>query len=734
MTAARLRMFVVCLCLVAPKLGNAYNVGTHQLLTTRAVTASVLPDRLGDLGLSSLTQLVDDYTVSGTLGVIEFCIPRALPNQRTVVETITLGAFCEDSTFGDSQSFRYLNHFYDPYHQGQGLEFPVGSGIRADSSLAWGLNANNHARQIFAYSNVRDYLEQSFIGATVLDRKTARASFLRGLGQLMHLVQDIGQPQHTREDPHGGGSGFEIRVDRLIRKPTFVLAGYPNVQVAQWSDLWSTQNGTGLADFTNSQFVTEGRNFRGTPQGILGNDYEPSPTGAGAQVGSPVDASSLDCMTDSFGNPGTGKVTFVSLPVQDKYSNSSVTIGRATSLSILSSDLQTVTPPFAGRGAFAMNDCNFDDHQVVLLPAAVGYSAGLIDYVMRGQMEINLPDAGFYGIVDHSQFSGTDAAQGFQGFSKIKIRLKNLSQDLTPPGVAAISQAMSSGTLRAVLSFHRNLCYDDLLSNWPTTSTQALPCRSASEEIVVSTPQTRGVPFSNANAPNGDEITFQFPQSLPINAWDVVLHVLYRGTLGTEDDVVVVATKDISEPTFVTFTNTTDYVVLNGTFMMPSAVSQDQLANQVTPGCRAGQPGNYSVSQLCFNVLDNFVFTAGAGNVSITAGGSTAVAPRRLARIALLADAASPATFGWQTGAVSCWKFLSDPLPLPSYRAQADELGNLTYYLPSVIRGVKVWDGQYCYSDIGITQTLPTSLNVTQLDNLQSPGETTPTAVSITGW
>jgi hypothetical protein len=36
--------------------------------------------------------------------------------------------------------------------------------------------------------------------------------------------------------------------------------------------------------------------------------------------------------------------------------------------------------------------------------------------------------------------------------------------------------------------------------------------------------------------------------------------VVFRGKMGTEDDAVVVGTKDISEPTFIGFANSTDYV------------------------------------------------------------------------------------------------------------------------------------------------------------------------------
>ncbi|MDQ1362369.1 MAG: hypothetical protein QG652_229, partial [Pseudomonadota bacterium] len=57
-----------------------------------------------------------------------------------------------------------------------------------------------------------------------------------------------------------------------------------------------------------------------------------------------------------------------------------------------------------------------------------------------------------------------------------------------------------------------------------------------------------------------------FPNELPINATDVYLQAVYKGRLGNETDVVVVTTKDISEPTFTMVANFTDYYTSNGNF------------------------------------------------------------------------------------------------------------------------------------------------------------------------
>jgi hypothetical protein len=45
---------------------------------------------------------------------------------------------------------------------------------------------------------------------------------------------------------------------------------------------------------------------------------------------------------------------------------------------------------------------------------------------------------------------------------------------------------------------------------------------------------------------------------------DVQLQIIFRGQLGAEEDTVVVATKDIAEPTFFAYQNASDYIRING--------------------------------------------------------------------------------------------------------------------------------------------------------------------------
>src|SRR5205814_7962921 len=80
-----------------------------------------------------------------------------------------------------------------------------------------------------------------------------------------------------------------------------------------------------------------------------------------------------------------------------------------------------------------------------------------------------------------------------------------------------------------------------LINNWKS-------CRSPDEEIVVSKP----IPIPPGINYRAEEVSFDFSANkIPISATDLFLQVVYRGKLGEEPDAVVVATKDISEPTYI---------------------------------------------------------------------------------------------------------------------------------------------------------------------------------------
>lgn len=138
---------------------------------------------------------------------------------------------------------------------------------------------------------------------------------------------------------------------------------------------------------------------------------------------------------------------------------------------------------------------------------------------------------------------------------------------------------MTGGTLVAVAKFHRNTCYLNDLSDALNLNGD-LNCRSEDEEIVVSEP----IPSVTL----GDSPT-QFPfdfskHPIPKNATDLYIQAVYRGKLGSEADAVVVATKDISEPTYFSYHNDSDYIQIAGhVYTRPQVNANPSLLALVQP-------------------------------------------------------------------------------------------------------------------------------------------------------
>lgn len=228
------------------------------------------------------------------------------------------GANPKDDPYGNIM--RVLNHFYDPVNE---RPLNVGSGHTALGTTApnWGIGTTNaFASPIVADPNRRNHFtvfdareamwraltlksrnpDGSYVdlgpSGSLTSKKDLRnaywATTFRALGDVLHLNQDMAQPQHTRNDVHSGAFGplspsvighasiFEKYLDaRATGTPQFKIdgteitpaplryEGFPTPTFTKYSDFWSTNPGTGsfagagLADYSNSSFFSARTNL-----------------------------------------------------------------------------------------------------------------------------------------------------------------------------------------------------------------------------------------------------------------------------------------------------------------------------------------------------------------------------------------------------------------------------------------------------------------------------------------
>jgi hypothetical protein len=196
-----------------------------------------------------------------------------------------------------------------------------------------------------------------------------------------------------------------------------------------------------------------------------------------------------------------------------------------------------------------------EDYAAKLLPRAVGYSAGLLDYFFRGSIDIQLPSKQYHSGI-YAMTTDPD-----QGFTRIVLNARNT----TPDG-----EKMTDGTIKLVVKY--KLALDDPFQSHPVPTTETFSYIVAPEANNI-----RAIP-SDEYA----ELTFDLNSALPINATDVTINLVYKGSLGEEADAVAVGYKDISEPTPIDIFSNLDKVCLAGKWY--DAGSPDAIALVDTNG------------------------------------------------------------------------------------------------------------------------------------------------------
>jgi hypothetical protein len=549
--------------------GHAYELQSHRVMSLNAAQASVLGSgtKMQQLGLLPIGWPTQRFLSSpSTDTVTQQCIHGTA---MTVWDLIGCGAQFEDVPGG-----RSFNHFYDPWND---RPLSVGGIQFGSRSPDWALEDRGAINgQDNSYSDAR----RSFVEALTTTNNTSRAAAwgrtFQSLGQVIHHLQDMGQPQHVRNDDHCDKSVCRpllaykpSRYERYATQRNSVVSSisstadgysiYPTLQKSLLlpRDFWMAPNG--IAGYTNQRYVSAGTNFT-VLKGVSapGSVYPlPLPDDSKSET-LPVQAaySALrkpipDSIAD-FCKNNDCNLTLV--PTRDGLS-------RAATLSIFDQDLTanrtqvTLFNDLTGANfqvdrVYSLNALNFDAAFPDLISRATAYSAGLLNYFFRGQLGISLPDAGVFSIGDLSTAQGCLADCGFRS---VRLKVANLT-----PG----NESIGKGKLWAVAKFHRNNCFSlDRSGQYGAEGNDWLGrhCRDDAENIVISSPIniTAGIPTTSI------EYAFDFrANQIPFSATDLYLQVMFQGDLGAESgNAVAVGTSDIMEPTFWTLENDEDYQI-----------------------------------------------------------------------------------------------------------------------------------------------------------------------------
>lgn len=736
--------------------------------------------------------------------------------------------------------FRVFNHFYDPVHNvGLGaiagmstctslqpclraVDWATGLVDAMASPSQFDTQSRNHynwesAREaeFRALTSRRDHngngtYEASDAQADSEERYFMWSTTLRALGDVVHLIQDMAQPQHTRQDIHSpfitsaARQTFEAFTDlRVIRdfsqqnqnksvlreinggfpsegyvtQPFLGIGSpaYPTVSFAMLRSYFTTQPANpsgsptvaqllgrrGMADFSNRTFFTDGTppslfsSFPLPPNDLSDAGYSIQPNEGTLWVNnSRVTYSQLTRAVTDAVDP-----TYID-PVSQQYAGKIplLTAGSWYNYALLLAIPET---------AFSVDLYNYTVMADVLLPRALAYSTGAINYFFRGQLTLSSPPDGLYAVTDQGTPHAVNA-QGYPclgtatndgcaifGFTLVRVRVKNTTPDITESGSGTVvPQTMHDGQLVAVARYHRNPCYQpDLSGEYVRKPDGSLTVpsgcsiaqtRTAYQEISVSAPlaidANGNFPGTNdgsnacanvGNIQTGATATcadsggvlgeFDFSTDpIPINATDLFIQVVYRGPLGQELDGIAVGTKDILEPNFYTVWNNTDWFIYNGVWTLPENVPDPP----VVPADAASGPLTADI--VCFS-----------GQLISGLATGQQLDPARFFRTAVLADI-QPLQLGEVTVFDNQISYVTDG-PMPSTQRQADTEQGANYApdpIPFYGRGTTLGlsFAQYYqyYGDIDQDQYIAVLKLEPTLGDPSSPGIALPVGLQFT--
>ena len=334
-------------------------------------------------------------------------------SDQSLIDLIRFGADWEDSR----GALQALRHFYNPVDGSKLLP------VIGETSPDWALEDRGlKDGQPYSYRLMRRNFHKALTEPAKSDRDAAWGLTFQTMGHVMHHLQDMAQPQHVRADFHCdlpycrllGSVIYSPSVyEKYVQQKPPDFAGYPAVYSKDdlrtfktprmfWhtNEIGGQATGKGIAEFTNHNFISAGTNFDKPnlfPSPRIGGAFgeEIQIADLCAELGPPCNTLGLKGIVKFFGNQ-----------VIDNFTEQTTNNPRMTTLSVFDKFLDRQ----GKKQVFSYNRANADAAAKLLVPRAVGYSAGMINYFFRGDVNLfeDVAQPGTYAIRN----SGPDAIRG----------------------------------------------------------------------------------------------------------------------------------------------------------------------------------------------------------------------------------------------------------------------------------------------------------------------------------
>lgn len=285
---------------------------------------------------------------------------------------------------------RSYNHFHDPTKSWDkaGLDdYVLGIlHVKGDSSVLWAQNPDQKyiasdgtvydVNGTWSWPKARDYYYQALISTDKMVREQNFANTFRTLGQVMHLLGDSAVPEHVRNEEHALGWHYEkwCEQNSATLNTTATVIDYSITNNSLVSGLipitnfWDTMpspgynlNPIGLSEYTNFNFLGRDTIFKNYTYPEKPNTLYLEPIIA--------EDGTTDYRVYFSGATSDGQ-----------------NINHLASTGYLWSELSAVYPDGVDDSRFNLDDKCFEDYSPILVPKAIGFSAGLLNYFFRGEI------------------------------------------------------------------------------------------------------------------------------------------------------------------------------------------------------------------------------------------------------------------------------------------------------------------------------------------------------------
>jgi len=334
----------------------------------------------------------------------------------TVTNLIAAGSVLEDTgSIWDIENARYLRHFFNPLTNTGLHEVPGSNTGPAENARNWAFNGGDaNIDNDFSWVTLFDAFERGIIAPTSNERMAGKQRLFATLGYISHLVEDMSQPLHTRDDAHPVTAYLETYGTEHLTYNFLSNTTSPVRQAidAQPMEYFSTfeEYFNNLASFSNGHFFSDDTIFDGNfprpndndtdrREEVVTQEFQLSGVSwSGAEY-------TLQDVRRNFEVSNANLFPNGEIHNYNGFFDANSTFPR----------LAIVTNGLMGED-FTLNDPQsliYNDNSHVLLPRAVSHVRGLLNYFFRGRIEATLMP----GEVEN------------QNMSFIELRVKNASSN-----------------------------------------------------------------------------------------------------------------------------------------------------------------------------------------------------------------------------------------------------------------------------------------------------------------